>query len=124
MTFDKKKFIIGAKQTGMAEMQAMFLAEQIELRGSSVEDLDALEDKLRNEFNASIFTLREDADTRATLARVQLDDLGKDFLRMEARVEGSLKSNKTDVTRAIYANSALHSLTIIIVMGVFIYWWV
>lgn len=124
MTFDKKKFILGATQTGMAEMQVNFLAEQFRLSYAAADDLLGLEHKLRDEFNASIFALGEDAEARAILARVQLDDLSKDFLRMEARVEGSLRIGKNDVTRAIYANSALHSLAIITVMGVYIYWWV
>lgn len=92
MTFDKKKFILGATQTGMAEMQVNFLAEQFRLSYAAADDLHGLEHKLRDEFNASIFALGEDAEARAILARVQLDDLGKDFLRMVSAFRGQFEN--------------------------------
>ena len=111
MAFDKDKFISQATAGGMAESQAAFLADQMDLRAVAPEDLHALEDRLRTEFSKSIHVMESKIEDRATLARVQIDDLGHDFARMEARVEGTPKGALSGLRRAHYASSAFNTLT-------------
>lgn len=122
MAFDKDKFISQATAGGMAESQAEFLADQMELRAVGPEDLRALEDRLRNEFTNSIHVLESDVIERATLARVQIDDLARDFIRMEARVEGQLKTSLSALRRALYASSAFNTLTTLSAVTFLLLW--
>ena len=114
MAFSKDKFISQATAQGMAESQAEFLADQMDLR--------ALEERLRTEFTNSIHGLDSKIEDRATLARVQIDDLGRDFARMETRVEGTLKSALGGLRRAHYASSAFNTLTTLSAVT-FLLWW-
>lgn len=122
MAFSKDKFISQATAQGMAESQAEFLADQMDLRAVGPEDLRALEERLRTEFTNSIHGLDSKIEDRATLARVQIDDLGRDFARMETRVEGTLKSALGGLRRAHYASSAFNTLTTLSAVT-FLLWW-
>ena len=122
MAFDKDKFISQATAGGMAESQAVFLADQIHLRDIGPEDLDALEDRLRTEFTNAIHVMDGKIEDRATLARVQIDDLARDFFRIEARVEGTLKSALGGLRRAHYASSAFNTLTTLSAI-IILFWW-
>ena len=122
MAFDKDKFISQATAGGMAESQAAFLADQMDLRAVDPEDLHALEDRLRTEFSKSIHVMESKIEDRATLARVQIDDLGHDFARMEARVEGTLKTALGRLRRAHYASSAFNTLTTLSAVTVLLWW--
>ena len=122
MPFDKDKFISQATAGGMAESQAAFLADQMDLTSAGPADLTALEDRLRGEFSQSMHNLQGDMEERAMLARVQIDDLGRDFGRMEARVEGTVKSSFTSLRRAHYASSAFNTLTTLSAI-IILFWW-
>ena len=122
MAFDKDKFISQATAGGMAESQAIFLADQMDMRVVSPDDLLALESRLRTEFTNSIHVMEGKIEDRATLARVQIDDLGHDFARMEARVEGTLKSALRAFRRAHYASSALNTLTTLSAIIILLWW--
>ena len=122
MAFDKDKFISQATAGGMAESQAAFLADQMDLRAVDPEDLHALEDRLRTEFSKSIHVMESKIEDRATLARVQIDDLGHDFARMEARVEGTLKTALGRLRRAHYASSAFNTLTTLSAIIILLWW--
>jgi hypothetical protein len=122
MPFDKDKFINQATAGGMAESQASFLADQMDLSSSGPADLTALEDRLRGEFDGSIHDVKKDMDERAMLARVQFDDLARDFARMEARVEGTVKSSFTSLRRAHYTSSAFNTLTTFSAVTVLLWW--
>ena len=122
MPFDKNEFITQATAGGMAESQAEFLANQMDLRAVDPEDLHALEDRLRAEFSKSIHVMESKIEDRATLARVQIDDLGHDFARMEARVEGTLKGALSGLRRAHYASSAFNTLTTLSAVTVLLWW--
>lgn len=122
MVFDKDKFISQATAGGMAESQAAFLADQMDLRAVAPEDLHALEERLRTEFTNSIHVMDGKVEERATLARVQIDDLARDFVRMEARVEGTLKSALGGLRRAHYAGSAFNTLTTLSAI-IILFWW-
>lgn len=122
MAFDKDKFINQATAGGMAEAQAEFLADQMDLRGVDPEDLRALEERLRTEFTNSIHALESNVEERATLARVQIDDLARDFARMEARVEGTLKGVLSGLRRAHYTSTALNTLTTLSAITVLLWW--
>lgn len=123
MPFDKDKFINQAKAEGMAESQAVFLAEQLNATSSDPADLLALEERLRGEFNSSIYALQTGFDERAMLARVQIDDLGRDFARMEARVEGTMKSSFGSLRRAHYTSSAFNTVTTLSAVTFLLLWW-
>lgn len=122
MTFDKDKFITRAIASGMAESQALFLAEQTNLEAVGPDDLKALEGRLRGEFTASINAMQGDIDESAMLARVQFDDLARDFARMEARVEGTVKSSFTSLRRAHYTSSAFNTLATFSAVTVLLWW--
>ena len=122
MAFDKDKFISQATAGGMAESQAAFLADQMDLRAVGPEDLLALEERLRTEFTNSIHVMDSKIEDRATLARVQIDDLARDFARMEARVEGTLKGALGGLRRAHYASSAFNTLTTLSAI-IILFWW-
>ena len=122
MPFDKNEFITQATAGGMAESQAEFLANQMDLRAVDPEDLHALEDRLRTEFSKSIHVMESKIEDRATLARVQIDDLGHDFARMEARVEGTLKTALGRLRRAHYASSAFNTLTTLSAIIILLWW--
>lgn len=123
MGFDKDKFISRARAEGMEEHQAAFLAEQMDISSVNPNDLSALENKLRDEFNASIHDLRSEIDQRATLARVQVDDLKADFSKMEARVEGNLKTGLLALQRALLTSSAFNALTTLSAVTFLAFWW-
>ena len=106
----------------MAESQAELLFNHMDLRAVGPEDLQALETRLRAEFSKSIYALEGNVDERATLARVQLDDLGRDFARMEARVEGSMRSGFGSLRRAHYTSSAFNTLTTLSTVTVLLWW--
>jgi len=122
MPFDKDKFISQATAGGMAESQAAFLADQMDLRAVGPEDLRALEERLRTEFTNYIHLMDSKIEDRATLARVQIDDLGHDFARMEARVEGTLKTALGRLRRAHYASSAFNTLTTLSAIIILLWW--
>lgn len=122
MPFDKDEFITQATAGGMAESQAEFLANQMDLCAVDSEDLHALEDRLRTEFSKSIHVMESKIEDRATLARVQIDDLGHDFARMEARVEGSIRSGFGSLRRAHYTSSAFNTLTTLSAVTVLLWW--
>ena len=122
MAFDKDKFISQATAGGMAESQAAFLADQMDLRAVGPEDLHALEERLRAEFTNSIHVMDSKIEDRATLARVQIDDLARDFARMEARVEGTLKTALGGLRRAHYASSAFNTLTTLSAIIILLWW--
>ena len=123
MGFDKDKFISRARAEGMEEHQAALLAEQMDISSVNPNDLSALENKLRDEFNASIYDLRSEIDQRATLARVQVDDLKADFSKMEARVEGNLKTGLLALQRALLTSSAFSALTTLSAVTFLAFWW-
>ena len=79
MPFDKDKFITQARAGGIEENQAEFLAEQMDAKTVQPEDLQALENRLRSQLTDTADALRDEAEARAVLARVQMDDLTKDF---------------------------------------------
>lgn len=122
MPFDRDKFISQATAGGMAETQAEFLADQMDLRVVGPEDLRALEERLRTEFTSSIHAMDGKIEERATLARVQIDDLTRDFARMEARVEGTLKNALGALRRTHYASSAFNTLTTLSVVTLLLWW--
>ena len=122
MALDKDKFISQATAGGMAESQAAFLADQMDLRAVGPEDLHALEERLRAEFTNSIHVMDSKIEDRATLARVQIDDLARDFARMEARVEGTLKTALGCLRRAHYASSAFNTLTTLSAIIILLWW--
>lgn len=123
MGFDKDKYISWARAEGMEEHQAAFLAEQMDISSVNPNDLSALENKLRDEFNASIHDLRSEIDQRAMLARVQVDDLKADFSQMEARVEGNLKTGLLALQRALLTSSAFNALTTLSAVTFLAFWW-
>ena len=94
----------------------------MDLRAVGPEDLHALEERLRAEFTNSIHVMDSKIEDRATLARVQIDDLARDFVRMEARVEGTVKSSFTSLRRAHYASSAFNTLTTLSAI-IILFWW-
>ena len=122
MPFDKDKFISQATAEGMAEAQAEFLADQMDIRGVGPEDLRALEERLRTEFTSAIHAMDGKIEEGATLARVQIDDLARDFTRMEARAEGTLKGALSGLRRAHYTSSALNTLTTLSVATLLLWW--
>ena len=122
MPFDKDQFISQATAGGMAEKQAEFLADQIGMRAVGQADLVAIENRLRGELTNELDGLRSDMDTKSVLTRVQIDDLTAKFARMEARIEGTLKSSFVALRRAHYASSAFHTLTTLSVV-ILLLWW-
>ena len=122
MPFDKDKFISQATVGGMNESQATFLADQMGMQSLGQADLEGLERKLRSEFGILIGELRSEVEYGATLTRVQVDDLGKDFIRMEARVEGHLKTSFTSLQRTLYASSAFNTLTTLSAVTFLLLW--
>ena len=122
MPFDKDKFISQATVGGMNESQATFLADQMGMQSLGQADLECLERKLRSEFGILIGELRSELEHGATLTRVQVDDLGKDFIRMEARVEGHLKTSFTSLQRTLYASSAFNTLTTLSAVTFLLLW--
>lgn len=122
MAFNKDKFISQATAQGMAESQAEFLADQMSLQDDRQSTLDNLEHKLRTELTGKINDLRGDMEARAMVTRTQMDDLTRDFARMEARVEGTLKSALGGLRRAHYASSAFNTLTTLSAV-IILFWW-
>ena len=107
MPFDKDKFISQATAGGMAESQAAFLADQMSLQDDRQSALDNLEHKLRTELTGKINDLRGDMEARAMVTRTQMDGLTRDFGKIEARVEGALKTALGRLRRAHYTGSAI-----------------
>ena len=122
MPFDKDKFITQARAGGIEENQAEFLAEQMDAKTVQPEDLQALENRLRSQLTDTADALRDEAEARAVLARVQMDDLTKDFSKMEARVEGSLRNSFVALQRALYASSAFNTLTTLSAVTFLLLW--
>ena len=81
-----------------------------------------MEERLRGELTSTADALRGEAEARALVTRVQMDDLTKDFAKMEARVEGSLRSSFVALQRALYASSAFNTLTTLSAVTFLLLW--
>lgn len=57
------------------------------------------------------------------LTRVQMDHLTRDFGKMEARVECSLRGSSVALQRALYASSAFNTLTTLSAVTFLLLWW-
>ena len=122
MPFDKGKFISDFTGSGMEEGQAELLAEnQASLFNQMVsrQDLEGLKQEMTEKMDASAKNLRREISEDGRKTRLLIDDVQRDVIRAEAKLEWRIKEGfETTDTRfnMLMVSNTLVTLTVIVFM--------